>query len=330
MHSPHSPRTLPIIAAILLTAASAQAQVKIEKVSCLGLPNCYELSNGTVEVVVTTDIGPRIMRYAFIGGENILGEVKASLAEKDKQTWQAWGGHRVWIAPEGQPKSYGPDNSPIKYSQIGPNAVRLEQPVEPGTGIQKSMTVTLDATGSGVTVVNTLMNRNPKPYELAVWALTIMNPVGGMAIIPQEPYASHDQALLPARPLVMWSYTNLADPRWAIGQKYIRLSVDPTNKESQKIGVGNKVGWAAFARNGLLFIKRMTYQEGATYPDYGSSVEVYTAADFLEVESLGPMRTLKPGESAEHTERWSLHRDVKIGKTEKEVDAAIGKLTAAR
>jgi hypothetical protein len=315
----------------MLAAVSAHAQVKVEKVTCLSLSNCYKLSNGTVELVGTTDIGPRVMRYAFVGGENILGEVKGSLADKDKQTWQAWGGHRVWIAPEGQPKSYGPDNSPIKYTQVAPNSVRLEQPVEPGTGIQKSMTVTLEATGTGVTVVNTLTNRNQKPYELAVWALTIMNPVGGTAIIPQEPYASHDNALQPARPLVMWSYTNLADPRWAIGPKYIRLSVDPANKESQKIGVGNKVGWAAFARNGLLFIKRMpAYEHNQTYPDFGSSVEVYTAADFIEVESLGPMRTLKPGESAEHTERWSLHRDVQIGKTEKEVEAAIGKLTAAK
>ena len=44
--------------------------VKVENVPCLNLPNCLRLSNGQVEVVVTTDIGPRIVRYAFIGGEN--------------------------------------------------------------------------------------------------------------------------------------------------------------------------------------------------------------------------------------------------------------------
>ena len=47
----------------------------MEKVSCLNLSNCLKLSNGQVEVVVTTDIGPRIIRYAFVGGENILGEM---------------------------------------------------------------------------------------------------------------------------------------------------------------------------------------------------------------------------------------------------------------
>src|SRR5262249_4006378 len=175
------------------TQAAAKAQdaakagaISVEKVTCVNLPNCYKLSNGQAEVVVTTDIGPRVMRYALVGGENILGEVPGSAAEKDKNTWQSWGGHRLWIAPEGQPKSYGPDNRPIKHTVTG-STIRLEQPVEPGTGIQKTMTVTLDASGSGVTLKHTLTNRGQKPFELAPWALTVMNP-GGAAIIPQEPY----------------------------------------------------------------------------------------------------------------------------------------------
>jgi hypothetical protein len=323
-------RGVPIacLSAIAFTPAAADAQVKMEKITCtsLKLPNCYKLSNGTVELVVTTDIGPRIARYGFVGGESILSDISGSLAEKDLGAWQAWGGHRVWIAPEGQPKSYGPDNTPIKHAPVGNNGIRLEQPVEKGTGIQKVMTVTMDATGTGVTVQHTLINRNQKPYELAVWALTIMNP-GGTAIVPQEPYKKHADALLPARPLVLWHYTDLSDSRYAIGPKFIRLSTDAAKPEPQKFGVANKVGWAAYARNGLLFVKRMKYEEGAAYPDYGCSVEVFTQAGFIEVESLGPLRTLKPGESAEHTERWSLHKDVNVGKTEAEVDSAIGKLT---
>jgi hypothetical protein len=322
-------RSLPIacLSAIAFAPAAADAQVKMEKITCtsLKLPNCYKLSNGTVEIVVTTDIGPRIARYGFVGGESILSDISGSLAEKDRDQWQAWGGHRLWIAPEGQPKSYGPDNTPIKHAPAGANGIRLEQPVEKGTGIQKVMTVTLDATGTGVTVKHELINRNQKPYELAVWALTIMNP-GGTAIVPQEPYKKHADALLPARPLVMWHYTDLSDSRFAIGPKFIRLSTDEKKAEPQKFGVLNKTGWAAYAKNGLLFVKRMKYEEGAAYPDYNSSVEVFTQAGFIEVESLGPLRTLKPGEAAEHTESWSLHKDVKVGKSEAEVEAAIGKL----
>jgi hypothetical protein len=313
------------------TASSVRTAgaVHVEKVSCLNLPNCYTLANGEVEVVVTTDIGPRVMRYAFVGGENILGEVPGSTAEKDKNTWQSWGGHRLWIAPEGQPKSYGPDNSPIKHMVSG-NSIRLEQPTEPGTGIQKTMVVTLDASGTGVTVQHTLTNRGAKPFELAPWALTVMNP-GGVAIIPEEPYASHDSALLPARPIVLWHYTDLSDARFDIGPKFLRLATDPAKEASQKIGVGNKQGWVAYARNGLLFVKKAPYQEGKHYPDYGCNFEVYTAGNFIEVESLGYLQTLAPGQSAGHTEHWTLFRDVKVGAkdTEAQVEAALKPILSA-
>jgi hypothetical protein len=297
--------------------------VSIQQVTCINLPNCYKLANGQVEVVVTTDIGPRVVRYGFVGGENILGELPGSTAATDKNTWQSWGGHRLWIAPEGQPKSYGPDNSPIAHTVTG-GTIRLEQPVEPGTHIQKIIEVTLDATGTGVTLRHTLTNRGQKPFELAPWALTVMNP-GGTAIIPQEPYASHDTALLPARPIVLWHYTDLADARFRIGPKFIRLSTDAGKEPPQKIGVGNKQGWVAYARNGLLFLKKTSYQDGKSYPDFGCNFEVYTAGNFMEVESLGYLQTLAPGQSAQHVEHWMLARDVTIGPTdtESQVDAAL-------
>jgi hypothetical protein len=100
-------------------------------------------------------------------------------------------------------------------------------------------------------------------------------------------------------------------------------------KESQKVGVMNKVGWAAYALGGTLFVKRIPYEEGATYPDFGSNTEIYTAGDFIEVESLGPMRRLEAGQSTEHVERWSLFKNVQIGKTEQDVEAALKPVLAA-
>lgn len=44
----------------------------------------------------------------------------------------------------------------------------------------------------------------------------------------------------------------------------------------------------------------------------GSSFEIFTNERFLELETLGPMRTLQPGESMEHVETWSLHRPVAV------------------
>ena len=305
----------------VLTAGAASAEVKVEKASCLGQHDCLRLSNGTVEVVVTTDIGPRIARYALAGGENILGEVPELVTKTELGEWKPWGGHRLWHAPEGNPRSYAPDNAPVRVEMLA-QGVLLRQPVEAGTGIEKAISVTLDGTGSRVSVSHVLTNRNLWDVELAPWALTIMR-AGGTVIVPQEPYGAHAQNLLPVRPLVLWAYTDLSDPRFTIGKRYIRLRSDPQRTEPQKIGIGNKQGWAAYNHGRTVFLKRFTHRPQDVYPDYGSNVEVFTAGPFIELETLGPLSRLGPGGIAQHFEEWTLFGNVDLGATEESMDAAL-------
>ena len=315
-----------------MTGCSARTgrTTDMEKVEYFGQPNCLRLSNGTTEVIVTTDIGPRIIRYGFVGADNLLGEVPDTVVQTEHGEWRPWGGHRLWHAPEAIPRTYVPDNTPVEYEALADNSVRLVQPVEGPTGIQKTLTVTLDAEGTRVTVGHKLTNRNAWPVELAVWGLTIMNGSGGgTVIVPQEPYRSHDDYLLPARPMVLWHYSDLSDPRWTFGKRHLRLAVDEAVTEPQKVGVANKQGWAAYAHAGRLFIKRFPYVEGATYPDGGCNCETYTAGSFVEIETIGPMTSLAPGESAEHVERWQVFKDVELGETDDEIDAALKPLLGA-
>ena len=305
----------------------AQGGRKVEKISYLGLPNCYKLSNGAVEAVVTGDVGPRIIRYGFRDAENILGEVPEATLTTDLGDFKPWGGHRLWVAPEAKPRSYAPDNSPLAVVFEGERAIRLTAPVEAATGIEKEMRVALEAEGSQLSVQHKITNRSLWAIEAAPWALTIMRG-GGTAIFPQEPYISWDDYLLPARPLVLWHYTDLSDARWRIGKKFIQLSTDASASHPQKIGMLNKQGWAAYQHGTTLFVKRFAYSEGANYPDYGCNCETYTAGDFIEVESLAPLRRLEPGESAEHLERWSLFAGVEPGATEATLKAALDSLLA--
>jgi hypothetical protein len=120
----------------------------------------------------------------------------------------------------------------------------------------------------------------------------------------------------------------LSDPRWSIGKKYIRLRTDEAMSAPQKIGIANKQGWAAYHLQSSLFIKRATYMEGAAYPDYGSSTEIYTSSSSIEVETLAPLTQLEPGASAIHVEHWHLFRDVEIGDDETTIDKAITPLLA--
>lgn len=299
----------------------------MEKVTYLNLPNCLRLSNGTVEVVVTTDVGPRVVRYGFEGGENVLGEWPQASVPTAWGEWKPWGGHRLWTAPEAKPRSYSPDNHPVEHESAGPRAVRLVQKRDERAGVQKEIELSLDEEGSGLTLRHRVTNSGVWPVELAAWGLTIMRG-GGEAVIPQEPFGPHPEYLLPARALVLWPFTDMSDPRWTFGPKFIRLRADESRPTEQKVGVMNKQGWAAYRLGQTLFLKRFDFDARADYPDYGCNCEVFTAGSFIEVESLSPLKKLEPGETLEHVERWQLFKDFRAGDSDDDLEAALQPILA--
>ena len=287
------------------------------------------ITNGEVEAAVTVGFGPRVTRYAFAGGENVLGECKSDVVATDWGDWRPYGGHRLWTAPEATPRSYEPDDDPVEfYESDAGRTVRLLQPTGRRSLVQKEMVVSLDELGTGLTVTHRVTNRGAWEIELSAWALTIMRG-GGEALIPQEPFGPHPECLLPARALVLWPYTDMTDSRFGFGRRFLRVRCNPVLKAPQKIGVTNKRGWAAYRLGDTLFVKRFGFEEGAAYPDLGCNNEVFTAGDFIEVESLSPLRRLAPGASVEHVERWHLFRGFSAGEgSDDELGAALTPLLA--
>jgi len=291
----------------------------MEVVEFAGWPHCVRLSNGQVELVATTDVGPRILRFGFVGGQNLFKVLPGTEGLTGGDEWHSFGGHRLWHAPEVFPRTYAPDNVPIEHDWDG-KTLTLRS-VEPGNGIEREIGLTLSPSAPQVGVVHRITNRNPWPIELAVWALSVMAD-SGEAIYPQELYKPHPDCLVPARPLVLWHFTDMTDPRWTWGRKYIRLRQDPKAKTKQKAGMLNTAGWAAYVLGGDVFVKRYGYDPAATYADMGCNTESYTDADILEIETLGPLTRLDPGATAEHRERWLLAH-AECGPTDEDVDARI-------
>jgi hypothetical protein len=157
----------------------------------------------------------------------------------------------------------------------------------------------------------------------------------GKAIFAAEPYSPHPDIpdfpgqvidkkfYLPTRTLVLWSYTNLGDPRWVFTSKYLILKQDPAATKPLKIGLSNRQNWGAYLRGGHLFVKKVVFQEGATYPDHGCSFETFTNPKMLELESVGPLVKLPPGGSVTHREDWYLFDGVTADDTDAAIDAAV-------
>ncbi|MGH9767407.1 MAG: hypothetical protein ACREAB_08235, partial [Blastocatellia bacterium] len=127
------------------------------------------------------------------------------------------------------------------------------------------------------------------------------------------------RGFVPNQTMIVWPFTDLADPRWRWGMRYITLRQDVSAKSPTKLGLAHKLGWIGYLNNGALFVKVIGYQEGQQYTDGGSNFETFTNKEFLEVESLGPLQRIAPGKAIEHVERWWLLKGVP-GETN---DAAI-------
>lgn len=300
-------RTLAIATAITMTASAA---VRIEKTSYKGWNSCYRVTNGEIELIVTADVGPRIIRLGFPGGQNLFKEFPDQLGKSGEKDFQLRGGHRIWVAPETLATSWALDNVPVKID-INNGVLEVTEPVEPGTGIQKQIAVRMAPSGTAVEVIHRVKNHNPWAIEFAPWALTMMAP-GGAGITGFPPRGKHPAVLEATNPLVMWAYTDLSDKRWTFTKKYMALRQDPHATDPQKIGTFNARTWAAYLLNGEVFLKRYDADPAKTYPDFGCSFETFTNAEFLEMETLGPLQRVAPGASATHVERWSLHKDVRI------------------
>lgn len=274
--------------------------MKIEKVEFGGWANCLCIANEHAELIVTLDVGPRILSYQHLpGGQNVLKVNAEELGKSGEEQFIARGGHRFWLAPETE-LTYLPDNSPVT-SEILPNGVRIESIVG---GIKKELTITLAAETSSVTLAHRATNVGAAPVTLATWAITVMEP-GGLEIIPRPPLGEHPRDLLPDRVLVLWPYTDTSDDRWRWGREFITLRQTPHSPPT-KLGLRHRQGWVGYLMRSALFIKTVAFEEGATYPDFGCNFETFTNAQMLELETLSPLRTLAPGESVGHTEAWRL------------------------
>jgi hypothetical protein len=271
----------------------------LEKIAYAGLPNCYRVSNELVELIASSDTGPRILHFGFVG----------EWSEFVPAQKHGFSGHRLWHAPEAFPRSYISDDHPVEFKPHT-KFFSLTQSIEQETGIQKEMDISVNPDKNHLTVVHRLYNRGLWPVEIAPWAISAMA-TGGKAIFPLPPRKPADRTnLLPTSLLAIWEYSDLSDSRMKFGKRFLILGQDVKATAPLKIGVMDTENWAAYWNQGHLFLITFEYQKGAVYPDFGSSAEAYSSDRILELETIAPLQLLQPNESSQHIENWYLFRDV--------------------
>lgn len=279
--------------------------IEVKEISYGKYGKCVEVSNGVIDIVATLDMGPRIIRYGFIGKENMF--CNNFEEEYEKTGWKILGGHRLWIAPEHDMLSYEPDNSPIKYRAIPGGIVLFGNP-EKSTGLTKEIVVVLEEEGANVAIKHIITNNNMWAVDFAAWSISVMA-TGGKEVVPVN---KEDTGLLGNCSMSLWPYTKLDDKRVNWGNKYITLKQEEVCESPIKFGITNPLGWAAYFNKNMMFVKKFPYLNNGeeVYPDGGMNYETYTCSFMLEMESLSPIYRVEEGECITHLECWSLVDDV--------------------
>ncbi len=272
------------------------------------------IENGVIEAFVTLDVGPRIIRFAFKEGDNVLRDDREAFVPRtDKaftdlfgegKIWENLGGHRLWVSPERYPHTYYPDTAPVHCELIENGAVFTPK-AETEIGIAKQLVVAMHPEKAEMSVTMRVRNIADETKTFAIWGLTVCAQ-GGRAVIPMN---TEDTDLLPNRMLSIWPYTDMTDKRICFDKDTLYVRQDPQNPQPLKLGLNLTEGQVWYELGETVFKKQYeTHHPNGVYPDGGCSFETYTNDQFIELESLGTLAAVAPGETADLTETWSLQK----------------------
>lgn len=283
--------------------------INIKEVEYLNFGKCIAISNDYMEVFVTIDLGPRIIKCNLSDRENLMFTDPERVFNQDvsetfgiDKIWYIYGGHRMWVSPENMPLSYYPDNDKVIYTLTSNGAI-FTPPPQKINNVSHEIEIIMCDDKPQMNVVHRLKNVSDKAITGAVWCLSVMDRTG-VAVIQQP---QEDTELLGNRILALWPYTDMSDERVFWGENYIALKQIPRFEKKFKLGINNTSGWIAYINHGYALVKSYSpnHPDGR-YPDFGVSTELFTNEFFLEAETLSELCDIQPNETISHTETWTL------------------------
>lgn len=278
------------------------------------------LENEKLRLEIARSVGPRILGLGFEGGPNLLAELPDYISLRpDGKKYHFYGGHRLWRSPEDDILSYDLEDDPVEILSIE-NGLKITKRADEVSGIEKSIQVVLPDQRSTVVIIHELKNCKAIPLVFSPWAITQFR-TGGTAILPMN---NLDTGLQPNQNLTLWPYTELSNSIIKLGRKF--LLVNALMDSPFKIGFANPAGWIAYWLENTLFVKYAPYESKDAYPDFGCSSECYCNHQFIELETLGPLQEVKPGDSIKHIEKWELYRAPSRPTTEADVHRFVEQL----
>jgi hypothetical protein len=265
------------------------------------------ISNGRVEAIIVPAIG-RVMQFRRVGqtegpfweNESLFGQEPNPASTN----WLNFGGDKTWPAPQGEwayitPRAWPPpagfDAVPVEATVDGWK-VKLVSPVDPHYGIRTIREISLAVDAPVMTILTTYEKVEGDAVMASVWVITqLKEPLVACARI------SHTSIYREGFQLM----SEESPPNLRVRDGILRIQRDPKAPHKVGMDVGSLL-WVD--ENEMLRIdsSRLPQQ---TYPDRGSSAEIYTNPDplrYVELEVLGPVKKMVAGTRIHRTSIYTL------------------------
>jgi hypothetical protein len=258
------------------------------------------IDNGQCWVEFLTTGGPRIVGLGLEGGENLLADTPDAGWDSGFGKYELVGGHRLWAAPESDACAY-PDMTELVVAAV-PGGVRLTGAMEPPMGIRKAIEIRLSQDAASLTLRHFITNEGKQPLHIAPWGISQFK-LGGVAFVPLVlPVRAHIN--VPNQVVALWPYASWSDERFAVGREV--LTINATPGPEFKVGCLSHFGVVGYLIDGVLFTKRFDPALDSDHPDLSTNLQMFINDTNIELESLGALATLAPGETVVHDELWEM------------------------
>lgn len=293
-----------------MSSTNSQAdELGARRIQYLNYPDCIELRNeiGTV-VVLCHHVGGRVLSYS-------QGGIESLYISPDETQWTPGGDLKPTSAGR---CDIGPEHLVPKHPELwsgewlaeitGPYSARLTSQPLPAAGVRLIREFTLAADSSHLVCKQIIENTSEKTRSWCHWG-RMFAIHGGIAVVPLTPALRRFPDGYVMVPNGTEMIVRPKDPNIRRRGDFIEILAPPAHA---KLGFDSFAGWFAYQMPGdLAFVK--TYQ---TFPDrlYGEIAGLTVSIWYpkkedrpaCELEPIGPMETIKPGERAAFTENWHL------------------------
>ncbi len=274
----------------------------------LGNENCIELFNMTTRVVLEPNLGGRILVYA-LNGNNVLW-----INQEDEGTPYLPG--RPYGHPSAGRFDIGPEKTGHNHQSLfmgkwegqitGAREAELLSPVDAITGIRLRRLFRLEETGTHLSCTQEILNQGRSTVRQYHWSRTLVKG-GGISLTPLNPHSRYPKGYLVYGPDHSMDFDPPEEPNLRTRNGVLEIVGEPVNP---KFVMDCAEGWLAYiTTDHQLFIKKFQIYPDRPYGDMAApTASVWYHKDTMcEIEPLGPLEVLEPGESSSFTEHWYLY-----------------------